>query len=363
MDDLATAVNKIFAAVDATGSGVLNNEGLYLAAFCLSATVVWYVLVWLLDQNTTNLQVNTLSVFMFWGIATVVINSMNGNVRDIFVTASEEVIAKITGTGINPSDVIRTSLKTVNMIATGDRMNATKPDYCNAPAPTTTAKPPRYTNPRGAATVDISRNTKCKEATELGFTDVIANLPVILITFACQILAIIAVMLMALIYILILLFVKILFSVGLTFGSLLVGLSVLPFMRWLFDGWLKFMMTASLTAMIAAYITALEQKAILPRLKEMNQAGRAGETIADVLVQNEIYMIGMAILGFLGAFVLLQVPAIASGLLSGNAKASVVSFGKGAVGRTLMQGPGSAIRGGSKQFQQFTNALKGDGKK
>ncbi|WP_035214327.1 type IV secretion system protein, partial [Achromobacter marplatensis] len=165
------------------------------------------------------------------------------------------------------------------------------------------------------------------------------------VIFLCQILAIIAMVLMSIAFIVVLQMSYVMLQLGLALGPLLVGLSIIPAVSFLFDGWLRFMIAASLQQLVAWFVAVLITKGVVPTLVSFYDKIDSRKEADLYFASNEIAMIAIALLGFIAAYMMWQVPGLAQALVAGGS-ANAQSFGRGMVGRGMAA---KILRSGGKR--------------
>lgn len=82
--------------------------------------------------------------------------------------------------------------------------------------------------------------------------------------------------LMSIAFIVVLQMSYVMLQLGLALGPLLVGLSIIPAVSFLFDGWLRFMIAASLQQLVAWFVAVLITKGVVPTLVSFTTRSTAG---------------------------------------------------------------------------------------
>ncbi|WP_232343277.1 type IV secretion system protein [Burkholderia pseudomallei] len=165
----------------------------------------------------------------------------------------------------------------------------------------------------------------------------IRNLPLILLTFLAKALAIAAIVLMTLIFVVAVQFGSFLLDIAFCLGPVLIPWYVLPASEFLFDGWLRFTISAGLFKVVAWLMMAIVESGALPGIQGLVQqaAAQSGTNSDAYYATNYLAMLALALVCGVGAFMMWQVPDIAKSLVSGGAGGGLRGFGKGVMGNKL----------------------------
>lgn len=134
------------------------------------------------------------------------------------------------------------------------------------------------------------------------------------------------------------------FIVGALLAPLFIPWLVLAPASWLFDGWLRFMIAATMYKIAGAAILAIGKPVILSVLDNML---KASSFTLDNIGQLTLTAMLAAAVALALAYIMLQLPNIAQGLVSGNA---TVAMGRlmSSLGRSGQQTAGLALLGAGK---------------
>ena len=338
--DVAALFNQAFSAVNTAGfalADIFKEEGLILLSVGASGTALWLLLRdYFLASDTVKFLVSLFNLILRMGVVLVIVQSMNGVPRDMFVTATKEASTKITQGSANPVEILKLTMDTISLIADGKRKESEKSLYCKMHGGWSL-------NPLDW--IIDSRPAECVNKDQIGFFEILKNLPLILVIFLCQILAIIAMVLMSIAFIVVLQMSYVMLQLGLALGPLLVGLSIIPAVSFLFDGWLRVMIAASLQQLVAWFVAVLITKGVVPTLVSFYDKIDSRKEADLYFASNEIAMIAIALLGFIAAYMMWQVPGLAQALVAGGS-ANAQSFGRGMVGRGMAA---KILRSGGKR--------------
>ncbi|WP_454688252.1 type IV secretion system protein [Achromobacter aloeverae] len=332
MDSLLDIVRTAFDAIPTAGQSladIFKEEGLSLAAMCASISIIYYGTVqWLLGDDFKTFKINAFIIIFRLGIALVILQTMNGVPRDMFVTATKEATQKISPSAGDPASILQITIATVATIRDGTSRDATTLQACLIAQSGLSLNPLNW--------IFDPLPDQCKGKDNVTIFDILKNLPVILLTLILQGIAIVATALMAVAFIGVVLISKILLEIGLVLGPILIGLAILPYFNNLFDSWIRFMLNAAMQQLVVWLMTVFVMTAIVPAMTFMLHAiNKAAPNADTVFAQNEVAMLCIAILSAIGAYLMWQVPSITQGLLSGTSGATAGNMGRGAIGRTI----------------------------
>jgi len=101
-------------------------------------------------------------------------------------------------------------------------------------------------------------------------------------------------------------------------APLMIPFLIVPALSWIFDGWLKFTIAAGMTKVVGAFMLSLTEK-IMEGLAVVSGkvALPANSDFAEIATSSMIINMGLILLAGLCAFLMVQVPGIANGLIRG----------------------------------------------
>ena len=128
--DVASLFNQAFSAVNTAGfamADIFKEEGLIILSVGASGTAVWFLLRdYFLASDTVKFLVSLFNLILRMGVVMVIVQSMNGVPRDMFVTATQEAATKITKGSANPVEILKLTMDTISLIADGKRKESEK---------------------------------------------------------------------------------------------------------------------------------------------------------------------------------------------------------------------------------------------
>jgi type IV secretion system protein TrbL len=137
-----------------------------------------------------------------------------------------------------------------------------------------------------------------------------------------------------------------------------------PFMlfrpaSWLFDSWLRFFLTAAMMKIIGLLMLKITSSMMASLVSLSQQAAAAKPTVLDAVGIDIVLFSSMILLAGISALLMAQVPALATGLLSGSGGAGFGSWAniasRSQATRGILGGMG-ASSGGSGRLNQPANA-------
>jgi len=330
-------------------ASVLIGDGQDLAAVLLLITISWAVVNWMLSGDGTQALMDTFGSMVRFGVVSLMLAGWLTTVGNFFHSNITDLTAKVGG-----SQTVGSSL---NLMLDASQQLFFSVDYEKR-----TSKCKEVDQYDPATGLKVGTQVVCEtpgaKGSEPSFIDIMFNLPVVLMTFIFKALALLFMIMMIVAFLLVVFMAEVLFGAALTFGPVLVPWLIWQRTVWLFDGWLKFMIAASLTKVVAFYMIGVNS-GVIAIIKSI--ADRANVTsAADMLAVDEMAALLICINCAIAAFMMWQVPSIAQGLISGTGGASTAKFGQGILGRGMAKAPTSIVSGGASQLNAFTKALRGD---
>lgn len=166
---------------------------------------------------------------------------------------------------------------------------------------------------------------------ELTWLDMLKYFPVILFTWLLRLVALLLMGLMVVAFLAVMFLSEIMFGAGITLGPILVPWLIWQRMEFLFDGWLRFMIVATLTKIVDGLMTSMMTGVILA-VKTVSEKIEVKDAAALVAVDEFIALV-LCVVAALGTSFMWQAPGLAQGLVSGSAGIAAKGFGRGLLGR------------------------------
>ncbi|WP_429500821.1 hypothetical protein ACQUFY_26305 (plasmid) [Robbsia andropogonis] len=112
----------------------------------------------------------------------------------------------------------------------------------------------------------------------------------------------------------------ILLSVGFVIGPLLVPGLVMPYVEFLFNGWLKFILSAGMYKIVASVFVAMFAKTITTQISSILSAvASSSGFISDEYIGSQyVAYLALFLLSCISIYLMLQIPSIANGIVSGG---------------------------------------------
>ncbi len=304
-------------AVMSANAGALISNGQDLAGVLLLITLSWQVVMWMLSSDGVSALSESLGVITRYSIVAILLAGWVGVVGGFFQANANDLAQRLTG--------VRSVSETVNLILAGaGRLlvseRVTQESNCELRVPLIPSLPT-------LATVCLKRSSASVDASA-GWLD-LANLPLFLVTWLLRLIALLFMGLFLAAYLSVIFMAEILFGIGLTLGPILVPWLIWKQTDWLFDGWLKFMISASLTKVVAAYMV-MSTSGLVMGLKTYSES--VNTSSGDLLGADEMAALLLCVICAMGTFLMWQVPGIAQALINGGSIAAK-GFGGGRMGR------------------------------
>lgn len=346
-----TAVAQMAAKVN-----VFVPDGQDLAGVLLLITLSWLVVTWLLSSDGSRALVDAIGVLARYSIVTMLLASWSLLVGGFFQSTANDMAKKLTGE--------QSVSATVGlMMASADRLlvmnHRLSKDCQNVGAPITDLPGMTPGTTSESVTGPPCLDKAHTNASPVTWVDMLVDFPMVLMTALLQLVSLGGMALFLAAYLTVIFMAEILFGAGMTFGPVLVPWLVWKQTEWLFDGWLKFMVTATLTKGVAAFML-MTCVSLITGLKAFSeQLSPPGASASDLIAVDEVAAFLICVVCFMGAYLMSQVPAIAGALTSGGSISSA-SFGGGAISRTIQRKVGGG--GGGRASGDGAAAPAGGGK-
>jgi hypothetical protein len=298
---------------------VLIPEGQDLAAAFLLITLSLIMLDALLSGDGAQAIGDAIHSLMRYFVVVVMLAGWSTTVGDFFNGNMNQIAQKLSGV-----DSVGTS---VNLIFKA-MVAMVAPEEAAAGEDCVTTAPGEYDAVPGQV---YCFNPPGVKGESPSFFSIFTILPKIIFKILIKALSFALLLVMLAVYVLIIVLAQAMFSIGMCVGPILVAGLVWKRAEFLFDGWLKFMLHAAMTKIVAALMIAAVTGVIvvLSNLSKLIEGG-GGLSRIDVIAAAMV-----AVVAAVGGFLMLQVQSISSALLSGGSGVSPKGFGKGPVGSSI----------------------------
>jgi hypothetical protein len=338
MNDVISVLNALFAVMQTKGSSLESlflSDGLELLAELGLIMATWHTFLWLLDGDFPSFFANQFRHVIKCAILLVILTSWTSTVHSYFVDNMQTMATRVSGGQGNAGDLLRVLVNASSTIMSDARTEAAQvceqvpdvtPDGVVIPNSTH-----QQCGTSSAASIDGN-------AAGIGsIWTLVKNLPLILLTFLAKGLAIVGIFVMILIFVIVVQFGSFLLNVAFCLGPILIPWYVLPAGEFLFDGWLRFTISAGLYKVVAWLMMAIVYSGALPGIQNLVQqvATQNGTNSDAYYAANYLSMLALALICGIGAFMMWQVPDIARSLVTGGGGSGLGNFGKGMIGRRL----------------------------
>ncbi|WP_395065477.1 type IV secretion system protein [Paraburkholderia silvatlantica] len=339
MNDVISVLNALFTAMQAKGTSLQTlfvSDGMDLLASLGLIMATWHAFLWLLEGDFPGFFAKMFRHLIRCAVILVMLTAWSGTVHAYFVDNMQTMASRVSGGEGNPGDLLRALVNAASTIMQGVRTEAAQvceqvPDITpdGAVIPNTEHQVCGATSDAGANSAGLS-----------SIWTLVKNLPLILLAFLAKALAVIAIALMTMTFVVVVQFGSLLLDIAFCFGPVLIPWYVLPAGEFLFDGWLRFTISAGLFKVVAWLMMAIVNSGVLPGIQSLvQQAAVQNGTNSDAYyATNYLAMLALALVCGVGAFMMWQVPEIARALVTGGGGGAVKGFGKGAIGRQITPG-------------------------
>ena len=338
MDDILSTINQLFAAVQSAGSSLENlfvSDGIDLLAALGLIVATWHTLLWLLDGDFPNYFSMMLRHVVKVAVLLLILTTWSGTVHSYFVSNMQTMADRVAGGSADSNTLANTLVGAIQTVMSGTRTQSH----------TVCTDVPDYTLDGGIPTGTSHQD--CHDVNDnaldnTSFWTAFKTLPVVLLTLLAKAIALIAMVLCVLIFVVVMQMGSILLHIAFCLGPILVPWFVFPPTEFLFENWLRAVIGAGLYKVIAWIMMGLVMKGVVPGFNALLQKVAATNGVGSEIYYNTAYLalIALALVASIGAFLMWQVPAIAS-TYAGGGGASLKGFGKGAISK-MAQGNGAS---------------------
>ena len=306
-------------------AGALVADGTDLTGKLFGIMVAWYLLQAMLTEDMAETFAKIMNLAFKAVFILYLLSSWSGGyVSDFFTTTMDSIAQTASGGSANASAGVQGIVSTMNTIMGPTITNP----ICSSVS----------SGSSGAAANCLDTNGGIGTFLKMIGGGMPGGLGMFLLSICMKGLACGLLILLAAVYMLIVNMGAVLVGIGLTIGAILVPFALLPPGEFLFDGWLKFMITGGLMKIVGAVLMTIVNTAIVLANSFVNgtlgtmsgTAGVAGATTIDTFA-----LLIVCVITCIGIFLMWQVPGIAGSLVSGGAGTRVSNFGKGVVGRNI----------------------------
>ncbi|MBF4990989.1 type IV secretion system protein [Methylophilus sp. QUAN] len=316
---LSTAMNQFFTNIQNFGPMTLSSEGMQLFGLLAVISISYMGLRLMMESgNLTNIMGSLIQSLLMIGL--------------VFWLVTPQSYLAIWGTG-NVADTSSALTGSLNVIAgkfVPDGENISKVITSNA----------LMVLNKSMLLVNAWSST-FKQLD--GFLDVIEFITANLVAFIFIFCAVIGLLVASIIYLAVGVYSQFMIVVALTLGPIMIPWLLLPATSFIFDGWLRFLIIAGLTKVIGAMLIGITHSVLSNVISNVQAAQNY-----DVLMVSAMLAFLMSLLI---AYLMSQIPSIASALVSGGSGANLmrgISSGQkmaGSGGQALGQGASAAGQG------------------
>lgn len=350
--DYPAVIIRIYDSLVSTlnqGSSILIADGHELAATLAVITISGSLLMWMLTGDGVSAMVESVSILLKFSVVTLMLAGWLGLVAGFFNDVANDIGGRVSGLGgggatSSSGQRIADSVNTI-LIATGRLLVSERGEECSAAISDANVTDPEAGLVQGAQTC-VWNNSGGKPA---DFVDLVFHFPTILVMWLVRLGTVLFMALMLAAYLAVIFVAEVSMGIGIILGPILVPWLIWPRMEFLFDGWLRFMIIATLSKIVAALMVAINATLIMgiKSLSDELVVPNYG-SLVDI---NYMAAWMVCLVAALGTFVIWQVPSIAQALVSGGSGGAVAGFGRGAIGRRAQQTAGSGGKGGGTSSQ------------
>lgn len=307
----------------ASKAGIFVTDGQDLAATLMLITISWVVVVWMLSSDGATAIGDAIGIVTRYSIVAIMLTGWVGTVGGFFQGNANDLAQRLTGTS-SVSETVNLILAGVGRLIVSER---SAEEECK-PADMSNAPLDAQVQGLGGMTCLNKAGTG---ATSASWWTILVNLPMVMMTWLLRLFAMLMMGLFLAAFLTVIFMAEILFGIGLTLGPILAPWLIWQRMEFLFDGWLRFMIAAMLTKIVAAYMV-MATTGLVMGLKTYAELVPV-TTGLELLAVDETTAFLLCVICAIGAFLMWQVPGIAQGLMSGSLGARLQGFGKGFLGQ------------------------------
>jgi type IV secretory pathway VirB6-like protein len=328
-------INSAITIALAASSTALVGEGRDLAGVLLLITVSWSLLTWMLSGDGVTALVESFQNMTRYAVVILLLTTWTSTITGFFGSNIDSIGRTLTGS-YNSQAAFNSMFKAASRMFSKEEVGgATELNCRNEMLPDASGSgsiPTRVCDPAPGSSGSGENSAS--------WTDLLLYFPSIMYGMMLKLVAVIFLGLMMVAYLLAIFMSQALFGIGMSLGPILVPWLIWQRTEFLFDGWLKFMIIAAMTKLVAALMISMVTGIIvaLTSLSVAVDSSPMGLAKVDMAVA---YII--AIVAAIGAFMMWQVQGIAQALISGGAGVGSKTFGTGSVSRAVKNSAASAV--------------------
>lgn len=298
---------------------VLVDDGLELAFLLLTIVVSLALIKWMLSSNGIEALGTVVNTAMTYTLVVMLLSTWVPVVGGFFNAQMDALANKVSGVVVADGLNRMTSALIVVL----------KPDQ----RPQSNCQEVSGVSPDGVPYSNVVCSPKNKSG-EASIMDVLLSLPMVLMIWVVKLIAVIFLLMAVVAYVLVIALSMTLFAIGMKLGPILVPWLIWDRTAFLFDGWLRFMLGAGLTKVVAALMATT----VAGMLAVVNSIAQFVNVSSPTVVASVDLMAALvlAAISAIAAYLMWQVPSIASGLISGSGGGNVTSWGKNHSGGGLI---------------------------
>jgi hypothetical protein len=325
-------INSAITATLAASSTALVGEGRDLAIVLLLIVVSWSILTWMLSGDGVTALVESFQSMTRYAVVILLLTTWTSTITGFFGSNIDSIGRTLTGS-YNSQVAFNSMFKAAaRMFSKEEVGGATELNCRNEMLPDASGSgsiPTRVCDPAPGSSGSGENSAS--------WTDLLLYFPAIMYGMLLKLVAVVFLGLMMVAYLLAIFMSQALFGIGMSLGPILVPWLIWQRTEFLFDGWLKFMIIAAMTKLVAALMISMVTGSVAV------DSSPLGLAKVDMAVA---YMI--AIVAAIGAFMMWQVQGIAQALISGGAGVGSKTFGTGSVTRAIKNSVASSVAKVSK---------------
>ncbi|KKB61104.1 hypothetical protein WM40_25115 [Robbsia andropogonis] len=302
-------INAAFTAMQAEGISLAStfvSEGKNIAMILLLIMCTWWLVNYLLMGNMQDFMAQTLRSVIKFGIVMYMLVNWTGTTYTFFAVNFQTAAEQVDSSTSSVDGLVAEIGTTISDMFSGTQVKSAQ--VCETT--TDTSGKETKTCPDMTSTVGVLKAAWIY----------IKNAPIMFLTLMLKILCIGVLVLMEILLIITMQIGTILLSIGFVVGPLLVPGLVMPYVEFLFNGWLKFILASGMYKIVAAVMVAMFSKTISTQITAvMASVAKTSGTVSDEYFGTQyIAYISLLLMGLLGIALMTQIPGIANGLISGN---------------------------------------------